>query len=292
MNEEILKDLYDFYKANKHITKDYVEKVVGLCVDQYNLGKYVKKVQYMDLNPNNKDSLAGYAYEPRLIILFTDKLADMILTKEDYIPGNQLLFCKNVKITQSLLHEIEHAKQAKIMDERKDDEAEILKVTGTSKSQEVIRDRLTSLGMGQSIIKVILNNKLKICADYYNFGPHERLAEINSNEKMLEIIDPLKNFTPNVYNLINAGFASNRVRGYKLNNQLISPTIYFLKKQEEYALLRKFEWYDERADKALEKSRKKYNLEKRVRLGLPISEYEYVTEEDNLKKVLSKIRNQ
>ena len=161
----------------------------------------------------------------------------MILTKEDYIPGNQLLFCKNVKITQSLLHEIEHAKQAKIMDERKDDEAEILKVTGTSKSQEIIRDRLTSLGMGQSIIKVILNNKLKICADYYNFGPHERLAEINSNEKMLEIIDPLKNFTPNVYNLINAGFASNRVRGYKLNNQLISPTIYFLKKQEEYVNL-------------------------------------------------------
>ena len=292
MNEEILKDLYDYYKADKQIGRAYVEKVVNLNVDYYNLGKFVKKVVFMEENPQNKKSYAGYSYNDRCVVLFTGKLADMILEREDYIPRKQLLLCKNIRVTQSILHEIEHAKQAKIMEDRKDDESEILKVTGTSRSQEIIKDRLKSLGVGSNTIKIILNDKLKICADYYNFAPHERLAEINSNEKILEIINPMKNYIPEIYDRITFGVTSNRIRGYKYNNSLISPTIFFLKKQNEEALLKRFEWYDENHNIALEKSKRIYNLEKRIKLGLPISEDEYAKEELRNKKVLLKLRNQ
>ena len=292
MNETILGDLYNYYKANKHIGKDYVEKVVNLSVDYYNLGNYVKKVAFMEENPANKNSLAGYAYTDKCIILFTGKLAEMVLEREDYIPNNQLLLCKNIRITQSILHEVEHAKQAKRMEEMKDDLSEILKVTGTSKSQEIIKERLKSLGLGASTIKVILNDKLKTCDTYYNYAPHERLAEINSNEKVLELINPIKNIIPEIYDRITFGFTSNRVRGYKYNNGLISPTIFYLKKQNEEALLNKFEWYDDNPKKALEKSKNIYSLEQRIRLGLPISEAEYNLEEKKNQKVLSRLRNQ
>lgn len=288
MEEEILRLLYDYSISNRLVDRTFIEKVIRLYADSYQIGHYVNKIKILDINENNNNSLAGYSYNTREIIIFIDKLLEEILDNNSFnlVPNNQLYFYKNAQILHVILHELEHANQAKIIDNEKTLESEILKFTGVSKSQDIISARLRKSGFSSKSIEIFLNSKMKIYNEFYDYAPHERLAEIKSLEKTQEILSPIKKYIPKVVDIGNMKILQNYMKGYNLSKQINSPTIYYLQKQGEYSQLEKYDWYDYYPSIALFKSKEKYCFENRIRYGLPIDSKEYNEMNKKLKKYI------
>ena len=278
MEEKLLELLYNYSKNNKLADIDFIVKVVSIVTNYKRLNDYVKKIEYNSYNKFDNSSLLGYNFDERKIIIYDEKLniyLNQVKANDVFIPNKEKLFYKNVEVLEALLHELEHANQSKIMENEKTEEAEILKLVGVGKSRELISMELKKIGLSKKLIENLLNNKMKIYYKYYDFAPHERLAEINSHQKMSEILSPIKNFVPNIYKLENTLVLKNKLKGYTFNHKLISPTVLYLKEQGEENNLRNFCWYDIEDNKCLELSKRFYNSEKRIRLGLPIDNYEY-----------------
>lgn len=292
MKEELLKLIYDYSKNNKIVDKDYIYKVVCLFLNNYDLGSYVKYIRYKKYSKDNKDNIAGYSYRERTIYIFTEKFQEEILRKSylsNIVSNNQKIFLKNVELTHLILHELEHAIQAKIMTEKTNTESEILKLCGITKSHEIITMRLQKIGLNQNLINEILKNKLKMYYEYYLFAPPERLADINAHEKMIEILSPLKNYVPKIYNGEIIKMNQTMLKGYKEESRLITPTELFLIKQGEEDNLQNFDWYDKSKFVALKKSKRNYDIIQRLKLGLPIDEDEYKNEDEKTKRLLFRL---
>ena len=201
----------------------------------------------------------------------------------------QFVFLKNVELTHIILHELEHVIQAKLMSEKNTTESEILKLCGISKSNEIITNRLVSLGYQKSSINNILNGKLKKYYEFYEFAPPERLADYNSHKKMIEVLDPIKLRIPQIYDGEVIKMEQILVKGFKYNNKMVSPTKLFLTEQGEEKSLNKFDWFDRNPNISLKKSKNNYSLLQRMKLGLPIEEKEYNKENKKLKRLLLKL---
>ena len=292
MMEEILKLIYDYSSNNKIIDKKYLEKVVSLFVNYYNLHDCFNGFVFKDFHENNAKDIAGYSYKAKTIYIFNNPFNEEVTKKsliDSCVPINQKILLKNVELTHIILHEIEHIIQAKIMCEKTSTESEILKLSGISKSQEIIRNRLKNQGYSEEEINNIINNKMKMYYKYYSYAPPERLAEINSFEKMAKILEPIKGSIPKIHQNEIIKMEQNMLKGYKYNNQLISPTSLFLKEQGEEKYLRKFDWFDNNQRLSLKKSKKHYSFSDRIKLGLPIELSEYNKEEIKVKRLLSSL---
>lgn len=278
MNEQILKLIYDYSNNGKLADKNFIEQIVKIVCEYENISKYIKNIEFKPINSQDNSSIAGYNYKEKKIILFYEQLNKYLNTKKSsdvFISSSEKIFYKNVEIVDSILHELEHAKQSKVMETESNLESSILKITGVGKSRELFEAQLRKMGYGNALVNIFLEEKMKNYYKYYNFAPHERLAEINAHSKMADIIYPIKNFIPNIYKLENIFIVRNKLKGYTLDNKLISPTVYYLRNQNEEVNLNKFSWYDKNEDKCLVLSKNLYNTEKRINLGLPIDSIEY-----------------
>ena len=289
MNEKILSLIYDYSRNGKVADKDFILKVVNLVVSYREINDYVKSIGYEQYNKLDYSSILGYNYSEKKIIIYEKKLDEYLNSTKStdaFIPYNEKLFYKNVEIVEALLHELEHANQSKIMEKDNTVESSILKLIGVGKSRELFAVQLKKIGLSNEFINDILSNKIKNYYKYYEFAPHERLAEINAHQKMSEILSPIKNFVPNIYNIENILVLKNKLKGYTYNNIFISPTIFYLKNQGEGNSLEIFNWYDKDEKKCLELSKRFYNFEKRINLGLPVEINEYNKLNNNYKKLV------
>lgn len=278
MNEEILRLIYNYSSNGKIADNYFIEKIVNIIVHYEQLNKYINKIEYIPINNFDKSSVAGYKYSEKKVIIFYKELNNYINMKKStdvLVSQNEQLFYKNIEIVDCILHELEHAKQSKIMENDNTLESDILKLTGVGKSRELIALQLKKIGLSSISINNFLEEKLNNYYKYYDFAPHERLAEINSHSKMTDILYPIKNLVPNIYNLENILIVRSKLMGYTLNNKLISPTMLYLMGQGEENNLKKFPWYDNEWNKCLFLSKINYNKDTRIRLGLPIDNFEY-----------------
>ena len=292
MDIKILNLLFEYSNSGRLVDGRFIENFVSIILDKEKLNNYVKDIAFEPFNSQEKNSIAGYNYARKKIVIFYERLDSYINGKrvnDAYIPEKEKIFYKNIEICQMLLHELEHANQSKIIDQDNTLESDILKLIGVGKSREIIETRLKNSGISNNIINIILDNKDKVYYKYYDFAPHERLAEIKSHESIVEIISPIKNFIPCIYNLENVLILKSKMKGYTLNKELISPTIYYLKNQGEENNLNKFLWYDKDEHKCLLLSKKLYKKERRIKLGLPIDRFEHFNLNCNLEKAVRRL---
>lgn len=93
----------------------------------------------------------------------------------------------NLMILQTLLHEIEHAKQAKMKKEGTDFESKLIRIADTDKPDTT---------------------------ESYEYSIIERLAEIRSFEMILELYNEIGLFDQRVYDYFDAGYKESILRGY------------------------------------------------------------------------------
>ena len=103
----------------------------------------------------------------------------------------------------------------------------------------------------------------------YNISYLERLADLNANKKIIDMIKPIKNEIPHLYKLENELLLDRAIRDY--DKSKISPTIDFFNN----LLGKRYFNYQDMPD---------YDFDNRLRLGLPISDKEYNSFSKKLKK--------
>lgn len=292
MKEELLDLLYDYSSKGKLADKEYIEKFIAIVKKYKSLGNYLIGPYYLPYSTQNIDTLATYSFSIRKIQIFYKKIEETIKSDKfcDFmIPEKEKVFYKNVKLSQILLHELEHVNQAKIIEENDNLESRILRLTGVGKSSEIVAIILKKMGYNDNKIESVLDDKKSIYHKYYEFAPHERLAEIKSHEQLTSITSEIGDLVPNVNKLEEIYAIKSMLKGYRIDNFLISPTVLYLIKQGEIGALKRFEWYGRNDYETLCKSKQLYDLEDRVRLGLPIDQKEYNAISKRLNKLVSRL---
>lgn len=289
MKEELLKLLYNYSVNGIIADKYYIEKFIKIVNHYKKLDNYLDSFELNYSLEEKKNIISAYSFCMKRIIVYFNKLQYAIKnnnTSKYLIPKNEDIFLKNVMISQMLLHELEHANQAKIMDEHNNIESQILRLTGVGKSTEYVAIKLQKKGYNLNKIKELINNKILIYNKYYDFAPHERLSEIKSYETLYSITSMIKDIVPNVNKIQEIGALNNMLKGFTLNKELISPTILYLKMQGEEKELEKFNWYDSSLTESIKKAKRYYSLEDRIRLGLPIDEIEHYQVKKRLNRLV------
>ena len=283
MEEEILKRIYDFSKEKKIVDKAFIEKIVELYTSNYGLEDYIKETKILPCNRRNMYNRGRYNYLNKYILIYYEQTIKLITGFDKYllsvIPFDQQLFYINLEITQTVLHELEHAFQYKQMNTLNNDEAEILRLSCINDNASFVIERLKKQGLQEDEIKEKMKEKKKKYFEFYGYAPEERLAQINSYRKLLDIILPDKRNYRESFNTEVVNLHSAELEGYELDNGINSPTIYYLQQQGENSSLEQFDWYDSDPNVALEKTISKYDLNERIKLGLPISSEEHKLKE-------------
>lgn len=284
MKEELLKLYYDYSINGLIADRKYVVKFVEIVCNYAQLNQYLESIAFINVNKISPNTLSSYNCDTKQMLYYIGRIDDIIQNYYGYdvlIPEEERIFYKNAFISSLLLHELEHVSQYKSILEKNDIEASILKLSRLIKY---------NLEQGKSVdFNDLMDNSIYIYNEYYEFSPEERLAEIRSHRNMSSIISPIKNIIPNVKKIEDILTLNNELKGYKKDSKLISPTIFYLHLQGKKEDLQKFEWYDESLKESLKKSKRIYDLDSRIDLGLPIEQSEFNHLQRNLNKMVKSL---
>ena len=206
--EYLSKLIYDFSK-NKHIANEnFIKSIYEILVENYCLNDYIK---YIIISNFNNNSLAYYSPEEKIIYVNFQKLIYTVgntITRtyntNDY---NEQVLCLNLYVLNIILHEIEHARQEKNINNNITEETNILSLSGNY----------------EKILK-----KLNVYTDVaYYTNPSERQAELVSLKTVLNITNYFNN--TNLTNHIEKRLLINTIKNYKISkNKIICPIDLFL----------------------------------------------------------------
>lgn len=287
--ENILDILYEYSKKGKKIDKKVINKVIKILIIEKDLSDFVKRTRFKNIyktEPDKKDIPMAYWTKNKEILLDKNKIRFFQNNIEDLIQFKDFehtLSC-NAMLTQVALHEIEHANQVKksiIIDEEFEN---LLLGVCLHVDNEFFKE---------SKISQFLINKLKIYSNpqlYYNIRlmrqinnqfntstPIERMANIHSTQEVKEMLTIISKseYIENVISLFDTLLMNYQLNGYNYNNGIItSPTQSYLEEIKKLNITGMECHFNERFSEVMEKSQND-SLEKRLLLGLDISEEEY-----------------
>lgn len=254
--------LYEWYIKNRDskIDDNHLEELFDVMI-----GKDKKLMDYIDEFRVVEESglhLGRYSNYFKIITINLSRLAK-INEKE------QILYA-----IEAIRHEMEHAKNLKVLKEGKDDIESL--IVNYSLKDFAIENNLDWHYNADQLDAWYLRGKIK---ENYKTDPGERLTEIKAWKYMVNLLknqrrsDDLLLARKNLYYSYLRGYQDNRY-------YLESPTYDFLLKT---GMLREFYWLRGRVDK------KDYSFDTRLLYGLPLTTKEY--ENDTLQKVkLKKVK--
>lgn len=247
--EELIADIINYRcQKNNLFTNNEIRKILDIIIENENLKDFVKSIYISD---TSREKMAAYFNQTELkIVIYVNHLYEYLQNKNNC----ESVLDINLLFVNSLLHELEHVDQyRKSLLDKKDFEVELIKTNYKYFNASFI----------SSIYRKYLYKK------YHDSFPLERLADIDSSKKTIKI----------------ANFFNKKEEYEKKHEQhltsfyldpilYLSPTEAFLDKIKS-DLIRKQDFYDPYKFIMLEKIMKKYTLDERLRLGLPITSNEY-----------------
>lgn len=296
---EIMNNILDlvteYSKKRKILDEDAIEKIINYYIDDFEVSiinniYIINKIELLLSNVTLGNYVEDY------IEIFYSRIKTYIrgayYITESPIENDLILYERiwriNIFILSILFHELEHAQQAQISLNNNPNNFE---------EKLIIIENNFMDHLGQKVLNKCEYNKetkeysftipqmlLYRIAWYldnkkydrlYNYSLLERLADIDSKEKIIYILSENKTDIPNLYKLLEQILISRKLREYDESKD--SPTIDFFNK----LIGKKNFSYDDMPTN--------YTLEERLRLGLPISSIEY-TETFN-KLILQKKEN-
>ena len=129
--EGILKIIYDLSIKDSLLSINDIDKIIDNLINKKNLEKYILNIDVQRMRSNN---LASYSINDKKIIIYSNIIKKMVkdikfnLNCNDPVTKNMYI---NLSILQIILHEIEHANQEKIINNK------LRKVQGIGDTQSV-----------------------------------------------------------------------------------------------------------------------------------------------------------
>lgn len=295
MEADILKLIYDYSINDELVDVKYIYQLISLVISKRQLGNYVKKVRMINKFIKDDESLtcAQYdQYNSEIIIYYANMQVAAETLSEYYHLFNDLekTMFKNLVITQYILHELEHALQYKQIMTSKNETLEI----------KLIRPSFTlgSAANNKSLIELFKKNNISLESyenylkenemlykKYYEFDPIERLAQVNSYKTLSNSLKAIKDTVPNLYEFNKAVILEEMLKGYQESwKQATCPTELYLYGTGNKNIWKSLDFYDRNSDKLIENVKEKYDLSKRLTLGLPITLSEYANKSKALRK--------
>lgn len=274
LEQMLLGLIYDYSVKEQYADDEFIKQLINIVVSKEQLQEYVKGYS-IESYCKDTENIACYEEFTNKIIVYEDNMHKAIesMTKDqDLLSKIEQVFYKNVQIAQYVLHELEHARQKKIA------------YDGTLEGKLCWFDDINSVVLRTLISPGPFDFKERI--EYYQsyyqynykYSPKERLAEINSYQKLLNALRKIKEYIPNLISLEDSYKLERMLLGYDLSTNITeilpSPTIRYL--QGLGVDMNTFNWYDENSQKCFELSRKYYSFNDRLKYGLPINGFEYI----------------
>ena len=263
------------YSINRQLADaKFIKDVVKICLQDTHLNKEVETIKIKTASHVLKNgilNIARYDYLSKTLTIYLkdlNKYFTLLNKTTPFLTAEEKVFYKNLEATQIILHEIEHAKQSKkIQEGNKDLETTLLKVSFDH------TDELNSMNFEE-----------------YIYDPAERLAELNSKAKAKNIASLLK--LPEVKRNESLSLLDELLSGYERKGLKIkSPTLHFLNRFGGLQVLHSFDFYDKSYPRLIENINNKYPKEERFHLGLPISLKEYKKVDNKILQHVNKQKN-
>lgn len=288
MTVKLLKLLFDYSQQGKVVDQNYMDKLVEIVVREEGLDNYVRRTKIVtdEIQKRNISSdritLAVYSSLYKRISLYANNINKILECYEQYLPlftPVEQLFFRNIMISQIILHELEHANQERMIEE--DYQKESLETTILRLSDKIVRPRhiekLLESGYPSHLITIYIKAKERHYKENYMTDPHERLAEIKSQQQILDMLELIKDITPNLVDYEGTSKIERLLRGYiEYDYDMISvPTFEYLQNPLAFEELSRFHCYQNNYDDSLKVAKKHYSLEERLTYGLSIDQKEY-----------------
>ena len=270
---------------NKKADEAFIHKVINMAKSKYNLKDYVKgidiKYAFAEADQDMVDGKPAIAYYNHLdgtISLSTSALDDRVCELESTLEYMNLLEINlfiNLYVAHILLHEMEHARQDKIVNEDGDKTLEG-KLLGLTHMKITVPENFSYIDYDKlgAYFHQLYN-------DSYEFNPAERMADINSYRTVLATIQTYRYQLVDLYDKLSRLFFRSNIRGYEeAFNRDMCPTQAYLS-----ATGRQYEWkdldiYHPNQETLMRRVLSQYGLNDRMYYGLPITVDEYNAVDD------------
>ena len=270
--ENIIDIIYDYSVRNKLIDKKAIKSIINTSINIYNIDT-IDKVMFSNTSLLTDDfTMAGYDVDNFIIIIYMNAIKKEIqlnsqLTDfkiEDELNKFEMFARKNLHLLHIILHEIEHAKQAKLVRNIHDVSLERKLVHAEfNYANPSIIDPCTYLPSLENI-KTMVKNRL-LYDTCYDISLMERLADYYS---LNDIKNMSKILSANLYNLQDLILIDNLLREYK--NELDSPTERFFEKINKSQVLIQSPYlkYEDRLKYGLRLTKNEYyNLKEKLNVS-------------------------
>ena len=288
--DEIIKLLYDYSVNVRLVDKAFIEKFIGIIVSKRGLKDYVTKITFNEKFTNDSNGFEVAAYNPFVkninISLETSKILVKNRSIYDFLfEGIEVNLYHNLIITQYLLHEIEHADQYRRAEDIDNNDVETILLRSCMQYErqlmnpEYINRQDVTIGN----IFELVSKHLFLYNKFYRYNPMKLLAQARSYETIIAILREIRFNITKLYDFANTSYLEELLKGYRKKDDFLeSPTKFYLYGVSQGDVWRGFDFYCHNNEKLKENVFRKYNLFKRLSLGLPISYIEYL----NLYKTL------
>ena len=208
--KKILEIIINYSKESKLLDEHALNKIINILINEYNL----QNINYQIKNDFNfsfdRVRLGFYMWNSKTLTIYYKRIINYI--KKGYYSTTiyyqyklskfETYVYKNLFILETIFHEFEHALQ------HKDYESE----------SESLEHKLISISTKN-------NYRIKDNCELYNLSILERLANINSREKILLMISSLNNEVNKLLDLLFRQLMMKRMENYDIYD---SPTIKYL----------------------------------------------------------------
>lgn len=257
MELEILDLIYDYSVKGNLFDSKFINKLIEIVVAKKDMKDYVKDVSF-------DEELEGVA--PPVVYFYCDSLRRILVDLQFLRDNIEKISCstslpldfekimfKNVTATQMVLHKLERPYQHKQINDNSNNsiESKLIKASLAVKDQEFSEDKTY----------------------FASLFPTERMAKVNSFRTMVLALEPIKRQIPNLFELENKQLSDAMLVGYAQSwsqDTNKCPTEFFFRFTGQGEVWSQLDFYDSDRDKLNQNVQSKYDLPKRLTLGLPV----------------------
>lgn len=273
MEIEILRLVHNYSLKRKLADNEFVDKIIEIVVSKKSLNDYVRNVIF--INKLRKDCTAEYDDLSKEILVYFPSiqinLDHMSRSYNTLFTDFEQIMFRNLIVAEIILHELEHALQARQADNELDISIEANLMRESFEFAKIIGRKINNSSNSYDLFRA-----RSLHAYYYYLDPAERLADINAFKTILLAIEPIKKRVSNLYEFEKASFVEAQLKGYQISWERGScPTQVFLNGFSGFYMWYKLDFYDYNDRQLLENVKSRYDLEKRLSLGLPITRHEF-----------------
>lgn len=288
MKSRLLKLLYDYSVNGKLVDGKFITELIDIVVESKQVDDYLCGLIITDKDHTLRDPdsiLAAYYPNKKLITIYMEAIMTMIKgysVYEGMFTPYEQTFYKNLLVTQTILHELEHANQRKLIKEGTSLEAKILRASDSQVDQKLV-DKLARAGLTRSQIQTVIETQMAKNDEAYIQIPDERLAEIKSHQELVTALSEIEDKVPNLLNFEKTNVLETKLSGYTYDKgRIVSPTLEYITSTGKGFALQKFEWFNKDHRICLDNVKEALSLDERLMYGLPIDKTEFIRNSQTL----------